>query len=347
MNRVRPAYLYVLFLSMALSAFIPQRALAHPSQPVYVNIEEVAPETYEVEWRLPPQFPSFNVPELVFPEGSEVLDTEVKIPERHRPTVNVTRYRCPGGLLGRDIHVVYPVVPPSMPCIFRLELLSGDVLNEIVPLDESTWSVPASRSRMTVARDYTYLGMQHIWEGIDHLLFLGGLMLIARTGRRILITVTGFTLAHSLTLALATLDVVTVPVPPVEAVIALSIVFLATEIARGDRNGLTYKYPITVSASFGLLHGFGFAAVLKDVGLPQMEIPAALLFFNVGVEIGQVIFVAVLIISYKIFAKFGKALNLKRFAIYGRGINAEKSAAYAIGTLASYWMILRIHAFWQ
>ena len=154
----------------------------------------------------------------------------------------------------------------------------------------------------TVAVQYTWLGMEHIWIGFDHLLFVLCLIWIAGSLRRILITITGFTLAHSVTLALSALQIVVLPVPPIEAVIALSVLFLATEIARGEggfngakgANGasgaLTWRYPIAVSSTFGLLHGLGFAAVLNEIGLPQTELVTGLVFFNVGVEIGQVVF---------------------------------------------------------
>ena len=129
--------------------------------------------------------------------------------------------------------------------------------------------MPDAENRFAVATEYTWLGIEHIWIGIDHLLFVACLLFIAKTSRRVLITITGFTVAHSITLALSALDLVRIPTPPVEAAIALSVVFMAWEIAKGNMNSLTHRYPIAVSSSFGLLHGFGFAAVLRDIGLPQ------------------------------------------------------------------------------
>jgi hydrogenase/urease accessory protein HupE len=197
-----------------------------------------------------------------------------------------------------------------------------------------------------VARDYLALGVRHILEGYDHLLFLVCLMLIAGTGRRILITITGFTIAHSLTLALSALGLVHVPVAPVEAAIALSIVFLALEIVRGDRASLSYRYPIAVSSSFGLLHGFGFAAVLGETGLPQTEIPAALLFFNLGVELGQLIFVVGMILVYQL-ARLGMRTTAGTDLPLDRLRPWEVPAAYAVGILASFWMIQRVATFWM
>jgi hypothetical protein len=170
--------------------------------------------------------------------------------------------------------------------------------------------------------------------------------LIAGSWRRILVTITGFTVAHSMTLALAALNLVWVPIPPVEAVIALSIVFLAVEIARRRRDTLTWRYPIAISGSFGLLHGFGFASVLNEIGLPQTEIPAALLFFNVGVEIGQILFVALLFLVVTGLSMFGmwqgEMKSKSRLFVPDYLI---RPAAYLVGVLAVYWTIDRIAGF--
>ena len=219
--------------------------------------------------------------------------------------------------------------------LVRIEQLNGSVQVARLMPDNPFVVVAESPSHFDVAYTYAGLGIKHILRGFDHLLFLACLLLIARTPKRILITVTGFTLAHSVTLALSTLNIVTLQVAPVEAIIALSIVFLATEIAKGERASLTWKYPIAVSGSFGLLHGFGFAAVLNDIGLPQTEIVTALLFFNVGVEIGQVIFVMGVIVLLKAV----KSLLISERTLSFSAL--EKNAAYGVGALASFWLIDR------
>ena len=176
--------------------------------------------------------------------------------------------------------------------------------------------------------------MEHILFGVDHLLFVLCLLLLVRSVRSLLATITAFTLAHSITLALATLDVIRVPAPPVEATIALSIVFLATELARGEagRGVATRAYPWLVAFSFGLLHGLGFAGALAEVGLPQGEVPLALFAFNVGVELGQVAFVtAVLSVGWLL-----RALSV-RIPSW-----APRAAAYAIGSVASFWVFARL-----
>ena len=181
------------------------------------------------------------------------------------------------------------------------------------------------------------LGVEHILGGVDHLLFVLALLLIVRGGKQILITVTAFTAAHSITLVAATLGWVHVPGPPVEAIIALSIVFVAAEIVRGlqGKPGLTARAPWVVAFSFGLLHGFGFAGALAEVGLPQKAIPVALLTFNVGVELGQLIFVA--------FVVAVRAL-LVRVPAKGPAWTPY-FMPYAIGSIAMFWVIERIGAF--
>ena len=160
--------------------------------------------------------------------------------------------------------------------------------------------------------------------------------------RRLLVTITGFTLAHSVTLALATLGFVEVPIAAAEAVIALSVVFVASEIARGRRDSLTYRHPVVVSSVFGLLHGFGFAAVLHQIGLPDSAIPTALLFFNVGVEVGQIFFVLALAIA---IAALRWLVSLARSTeTWTARLSPAMSlvAAYAIGTMATFWFLQRL-----
>lgn len=195
---------------------------------------------------------------------------------------------------------------------------------------------------LDVVNTYLVFGVEHILTGFDHLLFVACLIFIAGASgdrwRRILVTITGFTVAHSITLTLAALELVRLPISSIEATIALSIVFLAREIALNKRDTLTWRYPIAVSATFGLLHGFGFASALSEVGLPHSEIPAALLAFNLGVEIGQVFFVASLLIAFGLIAQC-----LKLAGLHSRDwIRVlEKPVAYVVGSTAMFWTIER------
>ncbi len=195
-----------------------------------------------------------------------------------------------------------------------------------------------SRSTLDAVSRYTVLGVEHILEGADHLLFVLGLLLLVSTPtvrvKPLIQTVTAFTVAHSLTLGLATLGFVNVPSRPVEAAIALSIVFLAMEVVRGwqGQESLTHRQPWLVAFGFGLLHGLGFAGALADVGLPQAEIPIALLFFNVGVEVGQLLFVAVVLAARWLLLR--RPRQWPAWAAY--------APVYLIGVTGAYWVIERV-----
>ena len=219
--------------------------------------------------------------------------------------------------------------------------LDGSEAKQLFASEAGRISVPlvelqaGSGSWLNAAKRYTVLGIEHILTGFDHLLFVLCLVLIVAGGWRLVKTITAFTLAHSITLALATLGLVNVSSAPVEASIALSIAFLAAEILRhrGDRDtGLTYRYPWLIAFAFGLLHGLGFAGALATIGLPQSEIPIALLFFNIGVEIGQLAFVAVVLL----------ALDLLRRLRLPSSAWIELAPAYTIGIIATWWLFERI-----
>jgi hypothetical protein len=188
------------------------------------------------------------------------------------------------------------------------------------------------------AKRYTLLGIEHILVGIDHLLFVLALLFVVGGGWKLVQTITAFTVAHSITLGLATLGYINMPSAPVEAAIALSIVFLCVEIihAQQGRPGITFTYPWIVAFSFGLLHGLGFAGALSEIGLPPAEIPLALLFFNVGVEIGQLIFVFA-VLAVLALLRYGAGIG-RDSAVF---LRTERVVVYVIGVLASYWLIER------
>lgn len=318
-----------------------QIVMAHESRPLYAEIKERPGGGYSVSSKVPPSVDAAFAPEIVMPESCRASGSP-----RGSQIARQQNYVCATDLSGESIEIRYPRFNPSVSTLFHLERLSGEKHSAVLGPKETVWRVPETESLWAVAHDYTWLGVEHILEGYDHLLFIACLIMIAGTFRRIVITVTGFTVAHSITLAAATLGLIHVPIPPVEAAIALSIVFLATELARKRRDTLTWRYPIAVSGSFGLLHGLGFASVLGDIGLPQTEIPAALLFFNIGVELGQVFFVVVVI---------GAIAGLRSIGVLapaeGEGQRSAipqgivRPAAYMIGVIASFWMFERIAGF--
>jgi len=317
-------------------------AHAHESRPLYIEVIENAPLLFSVRWKIPPSIDVGNAPEVTM--GGDCLPSSDV--GGAGGSVRRQAYRCGSDPAGSALRITYPAFNPSVSSLFRIERLSGEKHSILASPKRLEVVIPATESFGAVARDYLELGIRHILEGYDHLLFLVCLLFIAGTGKRILLTVTGFTIAHSITLASSALGLVRVPVPPVEAAIALSIVFLAVEIVRGDRNSLTYRYPIAVSSSFGLLHGFGFAAVLGETGLPQTEIPAALLFFNLGVEVGQIMFIATVIGIYQALRVIGKQMLDRDLSIDALR-SLQRPAAYAVGILASFWMVERVASFWS
>ena len=336
-NILKNKNIFLIFLLLVL--FVPYVTFAHESRPLYLEINETVNNVYSLSLKTPRSIPEINVPLLIIPSDCRAKGNAISI---FTPQSYVTKQKmsCPGAISEKILGLEYPLFNPSVSTIIRINLLSGEKYSKLLSPGESSWKVPEMENRLGIAKEYVLLGMTHIWDGIDHLLFLLCLIFIAFTPRRILITITGFTIAHSVTLVLSTLGIVKLPVPPVEAAIALSIVFVASEIARGKEDSLTYRYPVTVSSSFGLLHGFGFASVLRDTGLPQTELPVSLLFFNIGVEIGQVIFiVAVLFVLF--FLNSVTSNSIKALFRY------DKLAAYVIGSVASFWMLQRIFSFWS
>jgi hydrogenase/urease accessory protein HupE len=254
-------------------------------------------------------------------------------------SVYVERWRVsrPGGLAGQTLSID-GIASGVTDVIVRVERADGtSQVGRLLP-QRPEFTVQAASGALEVARSYLVLGVEHILGGVDHLLFVLALLLVVRGGKRIFITITAFTVAHSITLVAATLGWVRIPGPPVEAMIALSIVFVAAEVVHGLRGkpGLTARAPWVVAFSFGLLHGFGFAGALAEVGLPQKAIPMALFTFNVGVEIGQLMFVTCILGA--------RALLLRLAVTPPRATRAM--AAYAIGTVAMFWVVERIGAFW-
>ena len=321
-----------------LLALLAASAHADVFRPAYLELREVDRDTYDVLWRVPAQDESLRLGIHVrFPPGVETLG-EPRGAYFSGAYTERWRVRRAGGLVGQTIRID-GLSGSIADVLARVERADGTSQVERILPAQPRFTVAASAGDAEVARAYLVLGIGHILGGFDHLLFVTALLLIVRGVRRVLATITAFTIAHSVTLAAATLGFVHVPQPPVEAAIALSIVFVAAEIVHGlrGRPGITARAPWLVAGSFGLLHGFGFAGALAEVGLPQRAIPLALLFFNVGVELGQLLFVGALALAIA-------AATLARVP-WPRW--AEALPAYAIGALASDWTIERIAEFWS
>ena len=335
---MRKLWLLVVAVALLLEGVVPARA--DEFKPAYLQLTQLDGETYDVLWKIPAidEATTLKV-KPQFPYGTAAL-TPVRSTFSRGITVQRWRIRVPQGLDGKAVFFSQ-LSETRIDVLARLVRLDGTVqLERILPVSPSFIGRP-SLGRLEVARTYTILGIQHILSGFDHLLFVLALVLLVRGTRRLLLTITAFTAAHSLTLAGATLGWVHVPGPPVEASIALSIVFVASEIVhtRQGRYSVTQHYPWVVAFTFGLLHGFGFAGALAEVGLPQSSIPIALLFFNVGVEIGQVMFVGAVVTVIAVGWRAAQRLRLSQPAWLWR------IAPYTIGALASFWLVERVTTF--
>jgi hydrogenase/urease accessory protein HupE len=328
--------LTILFL---LVTFVPG-AYAHEVRPAYLELRQTGTETYEVLWKVPGSAENLRLGLYVeLPDGSTNI-TEPRASMVNNAFTERWTIKRQGGLTGGTIHIA-GLSSTMTDVLVRLHRLDGTTLVTRLTPSAPSFVVAAAPQATQVAVTYLKLGVEHILGGIDHLLFVLALLILVKGTRRLIATVTAFTVAHSLTLAGATLGLVHVPGKPVEAAIALSIVFVASEIihSRQGRVGLTERFPWIVAFTFGLLHGFGFASALSEVGLPQSDIPVALLFFNVGVEVGQLMFIAA------VFAVIALARQVSRYLGVSHPTWAWRIPPYAIGGMAMVWVIQRIAAF--
>jgi hydrogenase/urease accessory protein HupE len=315
-------------------------AFAHEVRPAYLELRQTSPDTYAALWKVPGRGEDMRLGLYVeLPAGCTTV-TAPRATMVNNAFTERWSVKCAGGLTGGTIHIA-GLSATMTDVLVRLERLDGTTQVTRLTPSAPSFVVEAAPRALAVARTYLVLGVEHILGGIDHLLFVLALLILVKGTRRLIATVTAFTLAHSLTLAGATLGFVHVPGPPVEAAIALSIVFVASEImpSRQGRAGLTERFPWVVAFAFGLLHGFGFASALNEVGLPQAAIPVALLCFNVGVELGQLLFIA------SVFAIIGLARQVTRRIGVSQPAWAWRVAPYAIGSVAMFWVIQRLAAF--
>jgi hydrogenase/urease accessory protein HupE len=328
-RRLRIALLAVVGATM-LAAPAP-RALAHELDPGFLQLNETAPGEYAVMWKVPTSGGRRMPLDPVFPEGCAVTSP---ITSRPSGTGFVERWtiECDADLVGATLRIgglerTYTDV------MVRVEPAGAEVLSYIVQSIDPSVVIGGAGQQSQGAFGYLWLGFEHILLGFDHLLFVLGLLLIVQNRWMLLKTVTSFTIAHSITLAIATLGFASAPAAPLNAVIALSILFLGPEIVRVWRGetSLTIRHPWVVAFAFGLLHGFGFASGLSTIGLPQAEIPLALLLFNVGVELGQLVFVVMILALERSFRIL--EVHWPRWA--------EMVPGYAVGSLGAFWTIQR------
>ena len=335
--------LFVLFAVLSLLAAQPARS--DELRPGYLELRQISAGTYSLLFKIPARGEDLRLAIYVnLPEGTQ----DVGAPQASFSDgtyIERRSIRRDGGLVGQAVGIE-GLSATSTDVLVRVESLAGAIQTERLSPTRTAFVVQATPGAGEVAATYLRLGVEHILFGFDHLLFVLALVILVRDWRRVAVTVTAFTIAHSMTLAAATLGFVHVPGPPVEAAIALSIMLVAVEIlnARHGKPSLTARLPWLVAFSFGLLHGFGFAGALSEVGLPQHAIPVALLFFNVGVEIGQLVFVAAVLSIMWLLRR--AASRLSEPALVKRAFDRlDVTIAYGIGVVAAYWLIERTTAF--
>jgi HupE/UreJ protein len=321
-------------LGGALLALLgPGLAAAHPLAPSLLELRETDPGRIAVLWRRPQLLPVGARPEPLLPGRCRTAAPPVETAEGAALVTRWTADCGRAGLTGGTVEV-RGLAETGADVLLRVELADGQKLQAVLRPDAPSFLLPASQTPAAVASGYLTLGIEHLLTGWDHLAFVLGLVLLVGSGRRRLLgTITAFTLGHSVTLSLAALGLVRLPPAPIEALIALSIFVLAVELAR-DRPTPLGRRPWLLAAGFGLLHGLGFAGALAQVGLPVREIPLALLSFNVGIELGQIGFVLAVLALSLAFAPV-----LRRLPRWSAAV-----PIYAIGTLAAFWMFERLGA---
>ncbi len=332
-RRPAPPPRFVLALMLCLWASL---ASADIFRPAYLEMTELENGAYSVLWRVPmlPDQRRLRAT-LRWPDGVQVPDeflaTRAGDSWEERYTINTTV-----SLVGREI-AIDGLLGGATDVIVRVQRADGTTQLERLTPDRARFTLTHSPGPGEIAWDYLILGIEHILAGLDHLLFVLGLLLLVRNLRRLIATITAFTVAHSITLVAASLGWLHVPGPPVEAIIALSIVFVAAEVLRDlqGHSSLAARAPWIVAFAFGLLHGLGFAGALEEVGLPETAIPVALLMFNVGVEVGQLLFVGAVVTL---------GLLLKRLTPLPFATTA-RLLSYGIGTIAAFWTIERVVSF--
>ncbi len=312
--------------------------VADDLRPAFLQLTEKESDIFQVLWKVPARANNLRLSLSVeFDRQTRALSEPLEgfVGGAHLQRWTIQR---PGGLPGMRISID-GLAQTSTEVLLRTEYLDGrSSIHRLTP-DAPDFEVTSPPGFVQVVTTYLVLGIEHILIGIDHLLFVLVLLMLVRNVRKLLWTITAFTVAHSITLSLAALEVIRIPVPPVEACIALSIVFVATEIIRSQRGqpGLTERRPWIVAFTFGLLHGLGFAAALGEIGLPQTAIPAALLFFNLGVEVGQFMFIGVILALGWLVKQAGIVVPVAMRTL----------PVYLIGSVAAFWTIERTVGFWS
>jgi hydrogenase/urease accessory protein HupE len=323
--------LRIIFIGTSTLVLLASAASAHPLAPALLELKEEPGGEVEVLWKRS----SLSVPgsriEPVVPPDCPAL-TQPRVEEQGVAVLLRWRIDCgPTGLVGRTVRVD-GLGPAKIDTLVRIELSDERKIQRVLRRGEPEMIVPEKAGRWTVFVDYMSIGFDHILSGMDHLLFVFGLFLLCAGVKPLVKTITAFTVGHSVTLSLAALGYANLPSGPIEVLIAASVLVLAVELAReAPEPTLMRRYPWPMALCFGLLHGMGFAGALREVGLPAGEIPIALFSFNVGIELGQLVFVLALAALVPLVKRLRVPLP-------------QRAAVYVMGSMAAFWMIQRVIA---
>jgi hypothetical protein len=331
--------LRVLWAALALALMLNSRAGAHEVRPAFLEIDQDGPRHFAVTWKQPVMG---DIAIRLIPHVSNGWLEQAPKEQFASPGFLIRTWSIAAGpeaLAGRALSVE-GLERTITDVLVRVQLADGRHIETILRPDRPTTELTFARADGLPVPAYLILGVQHILTGIDHLMFVLGLLLLVGVRWRLVKAITAFTLAHSLTLAASAIGLVHVPSAVVEALVALSIVFVAAELANlanlgGGQAGLTQRHPWLIAFTFGLLHGFAFAGALAEVGLPKAAIPASLFLFNVGVEIGQLLFVGAAILVILVLRPIRRRLPGALAAL------GPRLPPYAIGSFAAFWFIER------
>jgi hypothetical protein len=315
---------------LLIVALFSSAVSAHRFAPSLLEIRQLSENSFNATWKTPIQKVSAVPMEPVFPADCEITSTSPWIQEGTGVLMQMD-LSCTDGLVGKTLSVS-GLGDNQSSALLRLYLTQDIFHQAVFTAAEPRFVVPVEGTAGSVTRDYIELGAEHIWEGPDHLLFVMGLLFLVGWNRRLILTVTAFTVGHSITLAMVTLGVFEYPVALVEFMIALSIYVLAVELAREDGGGALWRQPWWLAAGFGLLHGMGFAGALAETGLPQSNVPLALLAFNIGIELGQLAFIALLVVLVVAGARLAGASRMAAL---------RPVPIFVLGGLSAMWCIER------
>jgi hydrogenase/urease accessory protein HupE len=320
---------FYLLLALITISIYPQ-VNAHQFAPALLELEELDSQQIKVRWKEPVIRVMGSQLQPVLPVDCTNVTTP-NVNEIGSGRVSQWNITCSTPLIGKTV-AVENIASSGANVLLRIKFLDGHTLRQVLSPDTPRLIIPDRENKLVVFIAYVKLGIEHILTGPDHLLFVLGLTLLVRGGKRLLATITAFTIGHSITLALAALGWIHLSTRPIEAAIALSIYILAVELTNSNKSNFLSTYPWLMAGAFGLLHGLGFAGALVQVGLPDGDIPLALFSFNVGIECGQLAFISVVLAVW--FA-------LRKLPIKWPSI-LIKTPAYVIGSLSVFWFLQRI-----